>query len=59
MKICIDAEIREGWVVCPLCGKKQFKIQPETEIHNLEYRCKTSNGRSEHFIRVTKEREDR
>ena len=32
--------IKEGWVVCPYCGKKQFPLNEKAKIEDLEYRCK-------------------
>lgn len=46
------AIIEKGWVVCPVCGKRQFKIQPDVTISNLEYRCKTSRRKKEHFMLI-------
>ena len=47
-----QATIKDGWVICPICGKRQFKIQPGVTISNLEYRCKTSRRKKEHFMLI-------
>lgn len=47
-----QAEIKKGWIVCPVCGKKQFPLSGEETIINLRYRCRTSNGQHEHFMIV-------
>lgn len=48
----MEAIIKNGWVLCPVCGKKQFKLNANTTIHNLEFRCKTSRKDNEHFMIV-------
>lgn len=33
--------IKDGWVMCPVCGKgKILKINPDTIVHNLPRPCK-------------------
>ena len=33
--------IKNGWVMCPVCGKgKILKINPDTTVHNLPRPCK-------------------
>lgn len=32
--------IKNGWVVCPKCGKKLFPIHKNTVIINLTYKCR-------------------
>lgn len=54
----LTAKIKDGWVVCPYCFKKQFKVQKDTAIQNLRYRCKMSTANSEHFMVVNTEREE-
>ena len=49
------AIIKNGWVVCPVCGKKQFKLYGNEEIKNLKYRCKSSRAGSPHFMIVNVE----
>lgn len=52
-----SAIIKSGWVVCPKCGKKQFKLYGNEKIQNLKYRCKMSGAKSEHFMIVNVEGE--
>lgn len=56
MKLLVKSKIIDGWIVCPLCGKKQFRVENDTEIKNLRFRCRSSNGKSEHFILVNKKK---
>ena len=30
------------WVTCPHCGKRQFPINSDTVIINLQWKCKAS-----------------
>lgn len=55
----LKAIIDGRWVLCPVCGKKQFKLYGGEKIKNLKYRCKSSNGHSEHFMVVDLEDDDR
>lgn len=55
----LTAIIENGWVVCPVCYKKQFKLYGGEKIKNLKYRCKLSNGHSEHFMIVNVEDENK
>ena len=32
--------IKNGWVICPKCGKKLFPINKDAIVKNLEYQCK-------------------
>ena len=33
--------IRNGWVICPVCGKgKILKVNPDTVVHHLPRPCK-------------------
>ena len=34
------AIIKNEWVHCPFCNKKNFQKQELTNINNLEYSCK-------------------
>lgn len=34
--------IKLGWVICPYCMKKQFKINADTKIVKMPYKCKNS-----------------
>jgi len=49
------AIIKDGWVVCPHCGKKQIKLYGNEKIRNLKYRCKSSRAGSPHFMIVNVE----
>ena len=40
------------WVVCPYCTKKQFKIEPDTKIKKMPYKCKNSKCREEMIVNV-------
>lgn len=41
MKVCGKITVRDGWAICPQCGKgKLLKILPETSILNLPCKCK-------------------
>lgn len=55
----LPAVMQNGWIICPVCGKKQFKLYGSEIIKNLRYRCKLSNGRSEHFMIVNVEEENK
>ena len=33
--------IKNGWVICPICGKgKILKVNPDTTVHHLPRPCK-------------------
>lgn len=32
--------IKNGWVICPKCGKKLFPVNKEAVIKNLNFVCK-------------------
>lgn len=33
--------IKNGWVICPVCGKgKILKVNPDTSVHHLPRPCK-------------------
>ena len=46
------ADVKAGWVVCPYCQKKQFKVNPDTKIEKMPYKCKNSKGRKEIIVTV-------
>lgn len=48
------ARIIDGWVCCPVCGKRQFPAG-RALIHNLEWQCKFSRCK-EHFVVETVEK---
>jgi len=52
------AEIINGWIVCPICGKKQFPVDGSEIIRGLNYRCRASRARHEHFMRIDYERKE-
>lgn len=33
---------KDKWICCPHCDKPQFKIQDNTIIRNLEFKCKST-----------------
>ena len=38
---CGKLGVRDGWVLCPVCGKgKLLKIRPDTTALNLPRKCK-------------------
>lgn len=38
---CAKIIIRDGWVICPVCGRgKVLKCLPETTGHNIVIYCK-------------------
>lgn len=43
-----DAIIKEDWIACPYCGKKQFPIH-EAIIFNLIWKCQFSHCKK-HFV---------
>ena len=44
-----QAIIKNGWVHCPICDKKQFPITYKTKITNLRYQCKNRSF-EKHFM---------
>lgn len=37
----VKLTIRNGWVICPVCGKgKILKVNPDTTVHRLPRVCK-------------------
>ena len=46
------ADVKAGWVVCPFCQKKQFKVNPDTKIEKMPYKCKNSKCRKEIIVNV-------
>ena len=46
------ADVKAGWVVCPYCQKKQFKVNPDTKIEKMPYKCKNSKCRKEIIVTV-------
>lgn len=47
-----QADIKIGWVICPYCLKKQFKVNPDTKIAKMPYKCKNSKCRKEFVVNV-------
>lgn len=46
------AKIKNGWVVCPICRKRQFPISEGAEIRSLRYKCKKGGGCFEHYMMI-------
>ncbi len=39
--------VKDGWVLCPVCRKgKVLKVREDTEVKNLEVRCKLCGQKS-------------
>lgn len=32
--------IKDGWYICPYCGKKLFPVEKDTQAKNLPQMCK-------------------
>lgn len=47
-----QADIKTGWVICPYCLKKQFKVNPDTKIEKMPYKCKNSKCRKEFIVNL-------
>lgn len=47
-----QADIKAGWVICPYCQKKQFKVNPDTRIKKMPYKCKNSKCRKDIIVNV-------
>ncbi len=47
-----QADIKAGWVICPYCLKKQFKVNSDTKIEKMPYKCKNSKCRKEMIVNV-------
>lgn len=52
MKTLKKAIIRDNWIRCPTCGKKQFMLYGGEVIHGLKFRCRTSNSRQKHYFLI-------
>jgi len=38
---CGKLRVRDGWVLCPVCGRgKLLKLLPTTSVHDLPRKCK-------------------
>ena len=44
------AYIKEMWVMCPYCGRRQFKIDRDTKIKNLAFKCKNTKCKHDMII---------
>ena len=40
------------WLICPYCKKKALKIMPDTQIHNMPFKCRGTNCRREFMAEV-------
>lgn len=47
-----QADIKDGWIICPYCQKKQFKVNSDTRIEKMPYKCKNSKCRKEIIVNV-------
>ncbi|MDU3289829.1 cysteine-rich KTR domain-containing protein [Enterocloster bolteae] len=47
-----QADIKDGWIICPYCQKKQFKVNSDTRIEKMPYKCKNSRCRKEIIVNV-------
>lgn len=47
-----EAKIINNWIICPICGKKQFPVENNTVIRNLLFQCKTSKKENKHYFIV-------
>ena len=37
--------VRDGWVICPVCGRgKLIPVEPESVIRNVSFKCKRCGG---------------
>ncbi len=52
------AKIINGWIICPICGKRQFPLNGDEVIRGLKYRCRTSRASHEHFMIINYERKE-
>ena len=37
---CATIIVRDGWALCPVCGGKLLKLNPDTSVSNLPCKCK-------------------
>lgn len=47
-----QADIKDGWIICPYCQKKQFKVNSDTRIEKMSYKCKNSRCRKEFIVNL-------
>lgn len=47
-----DYKTGELFVMCPYCGKKNLKIRDDTQISNLELKCKGSGCKKVFFVNI-------
>lgn len=47
-----DYKTDEYWIHCPVCGKKQFKVSPQTKIERLQWICKNNKCKSSMEINI-------
>lgn len=48
----MDYKTGELFVMCPYCGKKNLKIRDDTQISNLELKCKGSGCKKVFFVNI-------
>lgn len=48
----MEALIINGWVICPICGSKEFPLGECKKIDNLRYKCKRSRGKNVHYMNI-------
>jgi uncharacterized Zn finger protein (UPF0148 family) len=47
MGSCGKLTVKDGWVMCPVCGRgKVLKVREDTEVKNLEVCCKLCRRKS-------------
>lgn len=46
------ADVKADWVICPYCLKKQFKVNSDTRIEKMPFKCKNNKCRREFDVSV-------
>ena len=47
-----DYKTGKDYICCPYCGKKNLKIRDDTQISNLELKCKGSGCKKVFFVNI-------
>lgn len=47
-----DYKTGKDYICCPYCGKKNLKIRDDTQISNLELKCKGSGCKSTFLVNI-------